>query len=52
MFNVLFDENITGSLGPIMVSPEYVGNGYQSKMMKGLENYCIDKYWRLLKCKL
>lgn len=38
--NVFFDENITGSLGPIMVSPEYTGNGYQSKMMKKLENYC------------
>lgn len=38
--NVLSDENVTGSLGPIMVSPEYVGNGYQSKMMLELEKYC------------
>ncbi len=38
--NILFDENITGSLGPIMVSHEYVGNGYQSKTMVELEKYC------------
>lgn len=40
--NILYDESNVGSLGPIMVSPMYVGNGYQSKMMKELEKYCID----------
>lgn len=25
--NINYDERITGSLGPIMVSPKYVGNG-------------------------
>lgn len=37
---VLLDESLTGSLGPIMVRPEYIGNGYQTKMMIELENYC------------
>lgn len=38
--NILHDETIVGSLGPIMVSPDYIGNGYQSKMMIELERYC------------
>lgn len=33
------DKNITGSLGPIMVNPLYVGNGYQLEMLKVLESY-------------
>lgn len=40
--NIEFDENIVGSLGPIMVSPDYVGNGYQNKMMNLLDKYCLS----------
>ena len=37
--NVSYDEKDTGSLGPIMVRSEYVGNGLQKDMMKVLNNY-------------
>ena len=37
--NVDYDETITGSLGPIMVRKEYVGNGLQLEMIKVLDNY-------------
>ncbi len=37
--NVSYDESITGSLGPIMVRKEYVGNGLQMEMMKVLNEY-------------
>ncbi len=37
--NVDYDEEITGSLGPIMVSKEYVGNGLQTQMMDMLDKY-------------
>ena len=37
--NVDYDEKVTGSLGPIMVRKEYVGNGLQSAMMEVLNNY-------------
>ena len=37
--NVNYDETITGSLGPIMVSKEYVGNGLQTEMLKVLNEY-------------
>ena len=37
--NVEYDESITGSLGPIMVSKEYVGNGLQTAMLKVLNDY-------------
>ena len=40
--NVEYDESITGSLGPIMVRKEYVGNGFQSAMMEVLNNYAKD----------
>ena len=40
--NIEYDENVTGSLGPIMVSPDYVGNGFQSKMMKVFNEYNIS----------
>ncbi|MGM9834942.1 MAG: hypothetical protein ACI31M_04115 [Bacilli bacterium] len=33
-------ETETGSLGPIMVSPDYVGNGYMLKMLKIFNEYC------------
>ena len=37
--NVLYDEKVTGSLGPIMVRKEYVGNGLQAEMMEVLNKY-------------
>lgn len=37
--NIEYDESITGSLGPIMVRKEYIGNGLQREMMKVLEKY-------------
>lgn len=37
--NIEYDESITGSLGPIMVRKEYVGNGLQTAMMKVLNDY-------------
>ena len=37
--NVLYDEVVTGSLGPIMVRKEYVGNGLQRAMMGVLNDY-------------
>ena len=37
--NIEHDENIVGSLGPIMVSKDYVGNGFQRKMMDALDKY-------------
>lgn len=38
--NVNLDENLVGSLGPIMVSPDYVGHGLQREMMNILVLYC------------
>ena len=40
--NINYDESITGSLGPIMVSPDYIGNGFQSEMLKVFNEYCKD----------
>ncbi len=37
--NVEYDESITGSLGPIMVRKEYVGNGLQTAMLEVLDKY-------------
>ena len=37
--NIEHDESITGSLGPIMVRKEYVGNGLQLDMQKKLDEY-------------
>ena len=37
--NINYDESITGSLGPIMVRKEYVGNGLQNDMMKVINSY-------------
>ena len=43
--NIDYDESETGSLGPIMVSPDYIGNGLQKQMMNLFNQYCesIDK---------
>lgn len=35
-------EKETASLGPIMVSPDYVGNGLMSKMLEIFNKYCIS----------
>ncbi len=37
--NIDVDESITGSLGPVMVRKEYVGNGLQIAMQKVINNY-------------
>ena len=37
--NVQYDESETGSLGPIMVRKEYVGNGLQTQMQKVINDY-------------
>ncbi len=37
--NIEYDEKITGSLGPIMVRKEYIGNGLQMEMLEVLDNY-------------
>ena len=38
-YKVEYDESITGSLGPIMVRKEYVGNEFQTAMLNVLNNY-------------
>ena len=38
--NISVSEKETGSLGPIMVSPDYVGKGYMLKMLKVFNEYC------------
>lgn len=40
--SIYSDESITGSLGPIMVSPDYVGNGFQIEMLKVFNKDCKD----------
>ena len=40
--NIEYDEEVTGSLGPIMVSPDYVGNGLQIEMQKVFNDYCMN----------
>lgn len=37
--NISVDASITGSLGPIMVRKEYVGNGLQMAMQEVVHNY-------------
>ena len=38
-YKIDYDEKVTGSLGPIMVRKEYIGNGLQNEMLKVLDNY-------------
>ena len=40
--NIKTLESETASLGPIMVSPDYVGNGYMFKMLEVFNKYCIS----------
>ena len=35
-------EKETASLGPIMVSPDYIGNGFMLKMLETFNEYCIS----------
>ncbi len=37
--NINYDEKITGSLGPIMVRKEYIGNGLQTAMHQVINKY-------------
>ena len=37
--NIDYDEKITGSLGPIMVRKEYIGNGFQTAMLEVINDY-------------
>ena len=37
--NIEYDEKITGSLGPVMVRKEYVGNGLQLAMQEVVNKY-------------
>lgn len=46
--NVFYDENITASLGPIMVSKDYVGNGLQIQMMAFFEEYCKNNNYKYI----
>ena len=38
--NVYYDEKDTGALGPIMVSPKYIGHGLQNQMLQEFDKYC------------
>lgn len=38
--NVFYSESLVGPLGPIMVSHDYIGHGYQKEMLKILDRYC------------
>ena len=38
-YKIDYDEKVTGSLGPILVRKEYIGNGLQNEMLKVLDNY-------------
>ena len=40
--NINYDEKDTASLGPIMVSKDYIGNHFQLEMMKIFEAYCLS----------
>lgn len=40
--NIMYDEKCTGSLGPIMVSPKYIGKGLMKQMLKVFNDYNIQ----------
>lgn len=40
--NIQFDENQTGSLGPVMVNPKYIGNGLMKQMLDVFNKYNIE----------
>ncbi len=39
-FKLNYDYTLVAGCGPIMVSPKYIGSGYQNKMLLKLEKYC------------
>lgn len=46
--NIFYDEKVVASLGPIMVSKDYIGNKIQLQMMKELENYCKSNNYKYI----
>lgn len=46
--NVFYKEDVVASLGPIMVSPDYVGNKLQLQMMKELEGFCKSNNYKYI----
>ena len=46
--NIFYDESLVASLGPIMVSPDYIGNKLQLQMMEELENYCKNNNYKYI----
>lgn len=46
--NVSYDEKECASLGPIMVSKDYVGNKLQLQMMEELEKYCRNNNYKYI----
>ena len=38
-YHINYESSTTGSLGPIMVNPDYVGNGLQASMLNVLDEY-------------
>ncbi len=46
--NVYHNEDIVASLGPIMVSPDYIGNKLQIQMMQELEEYCKKNNYKYI----
>lgn len=41
-FEININYQEVADYGPMMVSPQYVGNGFQYQMLKELDNYCIQ----------
>ena len=46
--NVFYDEKVCASLGPIMVSKDYIGNKLQLQMMEELEKYCKNNNYKYI----
>lgn len=46
--NVYHNEDIVASLGPIMVSPDYIGNKLQMQMMEEFEEYCKNNNYKYI----
>lgn len=47
-YNVFYNKKFVASLGPIMVSPDYIGNGLQLQMMEELEKYCKNSNYKYI----
>lgn len=46
--NVFYDEAVVASLGPIMVSPDYIGRTLQLQMMEEFEKYCKNNNYKYI----